>query len=252
MNKNVSLAGMLAWQDIRQAYRRSALGPFWLTIGMGLQIITMGLVFSLIFESEIQEYLPFLAVSIIFWGLISTTINEGCLTFTSSESMIKQLNLSQAVYVLRTILKNLFTTAHNLVIVPIVLVVFLKPPSLALLLLIPGLLLLTVNLGWVVVILAVAAARFRDIVPIVNSLVTIGFFVTPVMWSPNLIAGNQASQLLLGLNPLFHWIQIVRLPILGEFPTAENWTAASIVAVVGWVSAFFIQKRFRHMIPYWV
>jgi lipopolysaccharide transport system permease protein len=118
--------------------------------------------------------------------------------------------------------------------------------------LIPGLILLTVNLGWVVVILAVAAARFRDIVPIVNSLVTIGFFVTPVMWSPNLIAGNQASQLLLGLNPLFHWIQIVRLPILGEFPTAENWTAASIVAVVGWVSAFFIQKRFRHMIPYWV
>jgi ABC-type polysaccharide/polyol phosphate export permease len=252
MKMFIRLSGMLAWQDIRQAYRRSAVGPFWLTIGMGVQILAMGFVFGLIFKSDIQVYIPFLAVSLILWGLIASTLNDGCISFISAEAMIKQLNLPHIVYVFRTVLRNYFTTAHNLVLIPVVFLVFMKPPGVSLILLIPGLIVLGLNLGWVVLLLGIASARFRDMPPIINSVTTIGFFVTPVMWSPDLIGNNELAHLLLGLNPLYHWLQIVRLPILGQWPTLENWGVALLVAGVGWGATLLVYRRFRTMIAYWV
>jgi lipopolysaccharide transport system permease protein len=243
---------MLAWQDIRQAYRRSAVGPFWLTIGMGVQILAMGFVFGQIFEAEIQSYIPFLAVSIILWGLIATTINEGCMTFISSEAMIKQLNFPHVMHVFRTVFRNLYTSAHNVVLIPLVFLVFMKAPGASLFLLVPGLIILTLNLGWVVLLLGIVSARFRDMPPIISSVTTIGFFVTPVMWSSDLLGDNQLAHLLLGLNPFYHWLQIVRLPILGQWPTAENWGLALLMAGIGWAVALLVYKKFQTMIAYWV
>lgn len=243
---------MLAWQDIRQAYRRSAVGPFWLTIGMAVQIVTMGLVFGLIFKTELTEYLPFLATSILFWGLISTSINDGCMTFISSEAMIKQLNLPHYQYVVRTVWRNLVSAGHNLVILPLVLVFFWRFPGWTLIGLIPGLVILVLNISWVVWILGMMSARFRDMPPIVASVLTIAFYVTPVMWYPKLIENNSLAHLLLGLNPMYHWLQIVRLPIMGQWPTWENWGLALLSAGIGWVVTLLAYKKYRNMIAYWV
>jgi lipopolysaccharide transport system permease protein len=252
MIKISKIAGMLAWQDIRQAYRRSVVGPFWLTIGMAVQILTMGFVFGLIFKMEINEYLPFLAVSIIVWGLIATTLNEGCMAFISSEAIIKQLNLPHIAHVLRTVLKNGLSAAHNLVILPLVFLVFMRPPEPALLALIPGLILLFLNLTWAALLVGLVSARFRDMPPIISSITTIGFFVTPVMWSPELIGNNELAHLLLGLNPFYHWLQIVRLPLLGQWPTVENWVLSLLIAGLGWGLALLVYRKFHKMIAYWV
>ncbi len=255
MNKllrGIKLASFLGWQDIRQAYRRSAVGPFWLTIGMAVQIVTMGLVFGLIFKTELTEYLPFLATSIIFWGLISTAINDGCMTFISSEAMIKQLNLPHYQYVLRTVWRNLVSAGHNLVILPLVLLFFWRFPGWTLVGLIPGLVILVLNIGWVVWLLGMMSARFRDMPPIVASVMTIAFYVTPVMWYPKLIENNSLAHLLLGLNPIYHWLQIVRLPIMGQWPTLENWGLALLSAGAGWAFTFVAYKKYRNRIAYWV
>lgn len=243
---------MLSRQDLLQAYRRSAVGPFWITIGTGLQILTMGIVFGLIFEADIQEYIPYLSVSIIFWGLIAGTINDGCLTFISSEAMIKQLNLHPVVYVMRTVLKNLYTSAHHVVLLPMVFLVFANWPGVSIVLLMPALIVLTLNLGWVVMLLGIATARFRDIQPIIGSVTTIGFFATPVMWVPDQIGNDGLAHLLLGLNPLYHWLQIVRLPLLGQWATLENWGASLLTAAVGWAISLLVYQKFRNMIAYWV
>lgn len=252
MNRLFGIGLVLALNDVKQAYRRSALGPFWLTIGMAVQILTMGLVFGLIFKAEISEYVPFLATSIIFWGLLSNSINEGCNTFISSEAMIKQLNLPHVQYVVRTVWRNLVSAGHNLVILPIVLLCFWRFPSWTLAGLIPGLLILVLNVSWVVWLLGMLSARFRDMAPIVASLTTIAFYVTPVMWYPKLIENNSLAHVLLGLNPIYHWLQIVRLPILGQWPTWENWVLAILSAGIGWAVTAIVFKRYKNMIAYWV
>jgi lipopolysaccharide transport system permease protein len=252
MRKIFRLAGMLAWQDMRQAYRRSAVGPFWLTIGMAVQILTMGLVFGLIFKSDMTEYLPFLSASTIIWGFISSSLNDGCATFVSAEAIIKQLNFPHFQHVVRTVWRNLLTAAHNLVILPLVFLFFLKMPSLALIAVVPGAALLILNVTWVVWLLGMVSARYRDMAPIVASLVTIAFYLTPVIWYPKLIEDNDLGHLLMGLNPFYHWIQIVRLPILGQWPTLENWGLASLCAGLGWILTLLIYKKYKNSIAYWV
>ena len=249
MNK---LWAMLGWQDIRQSYRRSALGPFWLTIGMAVQITTMGIVFGLIFKATLPEYLPFLATSIIFWGFISSVVNEGTLTFISSEAMMKQLDLHHIQYVMRTLWRNVVSLGHNILILPFVLIIFWKFPGWTLLAFLPGLIILGLNLTWIIWLIGMISARYRDMPPIITSVMTIAFYVTPVMWYPKLIENNSVAHMLLGLNPFYHLLQIVRLPILGQWPTFENWSLALLSAGLGWSITLLAYRKYRKMIAYWI
>lgn len=251
MKKSLRIAGMLGWQDLRQAYRRSALGPFWITAGMVVQIATMGIVFSLIFKTDYKEYFPFLAVSIVLWNLMSTTLIESCHSIISADAMIRQLDLSPLIYVFRSLWKNILTFLHHVAIIPVVLLVSQQPVGLEILLEIPGMLIVLLNLGWMATLLSALSARYRDLPPIIVSLMTILFYVTPVMWYPTLLPGGTAH-LLLGLNPFYHLVQIVRLPILGQLPTLENWTLASLSAVAGVGITSLIFRRLRPKIAYWV
>lgn len=251
MNRVLQLATTLGWQDIKQAYRRSALGAFWITIGMAVTIATIGIVFSQIFKASLQSYLPFLALGIIIWGFISLTLTDACQMFIASESIIKQLKIPFVMFALRTLWKNVITLGHNLAILPVVMFVFGLGFSFASILAIPGLILLVVNVGWVSVFLGLISARYRDFPAIVNSLLTIGFYVSPVMWSPTLLPIGTAH-VLLGLNPVHHLLQVVRQPLLGQMPTLINWAVVIIFAAVGWTCAALALRKWQSRIAYWV
>lgn len=241
----------LAWQDVKQSYRRSALGPFWLTLGMGVQIAAIGLVFGLIFGSPLEVFFPFLAVSLILWGFIGSAILDGSMAFITGEHILRQLPLPQYSHVLRSLWKNVIMLAHNIVILPFVFLVFLKAPNWNLLLLIPGFVLTTAFLFAATFILAVVTTRFRDMQQILSSVMTVMFYVTPVIWQPTLIPGGIAH-LLLGLNPLYHFLQIIRNPILGQAPTLENWGLAIIMTLTAGFIAYFVARKFKNRLAYWV
>ena len=247
-----SLALMLGWQDVRQAYRRSSFGPFWITAGMTVQILTIAFVFGMIFKTDMQDFLPFIASSIIFWSLIAATISEGCMSFIGGEAIIKQLNIPLLTHVIRVIWRNLINFAHNIIILPLAFLVVLHGLNWNAFLALPGMVLLIINLSWMALILALVSARFRDIPPIVSSLLMIALYLTPVMWYPSLIGNNQLAHFLLGLNPFYHLLQIVRSPLLGESPTLENWSISIVLGIVGWSMAALVFAKFRTAIAYWV
>ena len=84
------LWGILGWQDIRQRYRRSVIGPFWLTISTGVMIAAMGFLYARIFGQDVSTYLPYLAVGLVVWGTISTIVTESCTAFTVVDQIIKR------------------------------------------------------------------------------------------------------------------------------------------------------------------
>ena len=249
--KRYPLAGMLGWQDVRQRYRRSAVGPFWLTISMGVMIGTIGLVFGHIFKSPMHDFLPFLAAGMILWGLVSSIINEGCTGFIAAEGIIKQLPIPLYVHILRLLWRNLLIFAHNLVIFPLVLLAVGRPLNLIAFVSIPGLALILVNMMWVALILAVICARYRDLPQIVGSLLQVLYFLTPIMWLPHTLAPGLQSYLL-DFNPFFHLFELFRAPLLGELPTSMNWIVSAGMAIVGWAAALFIFGRYKARIAYWV
>lgn len=219
---------------------------------MGLQVLTMGLVFGLLFGSDTAEYLPFLSTGLIIWGFIANTLNEGCSAFFAEHSIIKQIRIPLIHFVLKVVWKNFLYMTHNLIILPVVFFVFSVSLTWGTFMLVPGFILLISNLIWVVWLLAIVSARFRDFPPIVNALISVAFYVTPIMWYPKLIENNQLAHFLLGFNPFYHWIQVVRLPMLGGWPTLENYALCLFSVIAGFGLTALIHLKYRNMIAYWV
>jgi ABC-type polysaccharide/polyol phosphate export permease len=249
--RRYSLVGMLGWQDIKQRYRRSALGPFWLTISMGVMIGTIGLVFGTIFGSPLDEFFPFLAAGIIIWSFITSALLEGCSGFISSEGIIKQLPIPLFVHILRLLWRNIIIFLHNIVIFPLVLIAVTKAPSWISLLSIPGFALLVINLSWISLVLAIICTRYRDLPPIITNLVQVLFYLTPIMWMPKLLP-SEVARYLLELNPMYHFIEIVRAPLLGEAANPISWIVAIAFAIFGWSFASIFYGRYKRRIAYWL
>ena len=243
------LWGLLGWQDIRQRYRRSKLGPFWLTISMGVLVAALGTLYGTLFKVEVETYVPFLALGFIIWGLISGLIIEGCTAFVGAESIIKQVSLPLSVHVYRVVWRNLIIFGHNAVIFAVVAVLFSVSPGWTGMLALPGLALLCLNGIWAGLFLGIVSARFRDVPPIVGSVVRIAFFVTPIIWMPALLPGRAVS---LEFNPFFHFVEVARAPLLGQMPGLVSWYAVLGITAGGWLLTFALFRRYRRRIAYWV
>ena len=243
------LWGMLGWQDIRQRYRRSTLGPFWLTISMGALVGGLGLLYAGLFKLDVADYLPFVAAGLILWGLISGLITEGCDAFIGAEGIIKQVNLPLSVHVYRVVWRNFIVFAHNVVIYAAAAVLFSIQPGWAGLLALPGLALLCLNGVWVGLLLGLVSARFRDVPQIAASIVQVAFFLTPIIWKPELLPDRA---FILHLNPFFHLLELVRAPLLGQAPGLVSWLAVAGITLGGWLVTLFMYRRYRWRIAYWV
>ena len=181
------LWGRLGWNDILQRYRRSLLGPFWLTASMAIMVVSLGVLYANLFKTEIQDFMPFLCVGLLVWNYISSVIGEAGSLFTGSESYIKQIRLPYSLYVYRFVWSRIIIFAHNFVIYFGILLYFAIWPGAAILLAIPGFILVTLNVALGSISIGMASARFRDIPQLVGSVIQIAFFMTPVMWKPELL-----------------------------------------------------------------
>ncbi len=249
--KRITLVGMLGWRDVRQRYKRSLLGPFWLTISKGIMIATIGMVFGQLFGAALTDYLPFLSIGMIVWGFMSSVITEGCFGFISAEDVIKQLPLPLFLHILRMIWRNLLILAHNAVILPLVYFAVSKPVTLTALCAIPAFALVLLNLAWIALILAILSARYRDLPQIVASILPVLFYLTPIMWMPERLS-EKASMLLLDFNPAYHLLELIRAPLLGKLPDLLSWEVSAGMALVGWGIALAFYGRYKRRIPYWL
>lgn len=251
MAKSVYISFILARQDLRGRYRRSVIGPFWITISMGVMIASIGIVFGAIFNTPMDEYLPSLAVGIIVWTFITGMISEGCLGFIDAEGMIKQLPIPLFVYILRVLWRNLLILAHNILILPLVLLVMGKGIGLEALLAIPALLLVSLCLSWVALLFAMLCARYRDLPQIVSSVLQVAFYLTPIIWSSSLLPDRLGSTFL-QLNPFFHLLELIRAPLLGVVPSLTSLLVVLVIAVLGWGFTLLTFSRLRHRVAYWL
>lgn len=239
----------LSWQDIRLRYRGSMLGPFWLSISMGVMVVSLGLVYSQIFKMELREYLPFLVTGLIVWQFISVMLMEACTCFTSADSLIRQIRQPYSIYVYRAIARNTIILAHNFVIYLLVALYFGIWPGVAFLEVFPALFLLVLNATWLGLFLGLLCARFRDITQIVNSLLQVIFFVTPIIWHPEMMKDRMV---LVDINPFHHFLELVRGPLLGQEVALLSWQYAIGVTIIGWLVTFLFFRRFRARLAYWV
>ena len=239
----------LARLDIRNRYRGSVLGPLWLTLSTAVTFIALGALYSTLFKMNLQEYLPFLVVSLILWNVFAQVITEACTALISAEGIIRQMPLPYSVHALRCLVRNSVIAAHNLPLILVVFIVFDTYPGIGVLLALPGALLFVVNSFAAVMFLSMLCARFRDIGPIVGTVMQLAFFVSPVIWKPELLREHEH---LLVLNPFYDLMEVVRGPLLGVPPPPLVWVAAVLITLVTCAGSMAFFVRFRGRIAFWI
>lgn len=248
------LVWMLSLFDIRLRYRGSLLGPFWLTLSTAVMIAAIGFVYSQLFRQNVAAYLPFLAISLVLWGFINAMTSEGATCFSQSVTMIRAMRMPHALHAARVVMRNLLVLAHNLAVIVVVFIIF--PPHLAwsMLSVLPALALWALDAFAVAMLLGLIGARFRDVPPIVGSIMQIAFYVTPIMWSPEMLAhrGLGLSLALIELNPFYGLMEIVRGPLQGHALNPVAWANALSYSAVLVLVSFLLFARARARIPYWV
>ncbi len=240
----------LSSYEIRARYRRTVLGPLWLSLGTAVTILGMGVVWAAIFHMSIKEFLPYVAAGMIVWTFIASILNEGCTVFISQAHIMHNVNFSYFLHVTTLLSKNVMIFMHNMIVIVAVFLLCGQHVSPAILLFIPGVLLLILNSFWVTVLLGVFGTRYRDLPSMVGSVVTLCMLVTPIMWKPDMLQGR--SHFIVSLNPFAHMISVVRAPLLGQVPSFLNYAVCIVLFFVGSLFSLWIYKKYAHRIVFWI
>jgi homopolymeric O-antigen transport system permease protein len=240
---------LLAMQELRQRYRRSTLGPLWISISLGIQVAVMVFLVAVLFKQEFRKYMPYATLGLILWNFMSTALVEGANCFVSASAIFLQMKQPLFAFVVHVLWRNLIVLAHTIIVYVIVAVIFSVPITAATVLFVPGLVLFITNMAWMLLLIGVISARFRDVHLIVQASMSIFFWITPIIFYPAML---ESYAWITDVNPLTHLLEIVRAPILGHSPAPESWLVAIAMNILGWTIAFMFFARFRARIPYWI
>ena len=236
--------------DIKLRYRRSVIGPVWLTISMAVTIYSMGFLYAYLFHINLKDYFPFLAAGIISWTLIATVIQESSSVIVESSNYIRNQECSMLIFIMRLILRNLTVFFHNFLAFIPVAIIFKVGLGFNSLLLLPALFISCVNILFFGGVFAIIGTRFRDLDQIIKSVIQVVFFLTPVMWTPDLIPPRY--QWLILCNPLYHFLSIIRNPMINKGIALSSVLIVAVITVIGFFTFAACIRKYKHQLIYWL
>ena len=235
--------------DIRLRYRRTVLGPFWLTMSFGVSAAALTFVYTTLFNMPTRSFFAYLISGLAVWGLIAGLVTDGCMTFIQQSHLVQQHRLPLLAHALRSVVVGFLVFLHNIVVVIGALIVFGVGIGWPTLLAVPAVGLVLVNGVWVAMLFGMLSARFRDLPQLVTVLVSVAFFVTPVFWYKDMLGGRGY---ITTFNPLYSFLEMVRAPLLGQLPPMLSVGIVLGITVAGWLTTFLYACRFQPKLTYWV
>lgn len=235
--------------DLRHRYARSKLGQLWLILSTAGMIGVLAVVYSSLFNQPIHVLMPFIAVGLIMWNYLSQVLVECTSIFVHQGSMYRNQKMNFSVSIYSVIYKHTIILAHSLVIVVILIVALDVPINWHLLQIVPAFGVTWIAMVWFGYVIAMICVRYRDIVQIITTWVTIIFFITPVMWKPDFLP--REYHLIIELNPLAQFLEILRNPLLGQSPSSYAWLTTTAIAFGGGLIALAVIGRYQRRIIFW-
>jgi ABC-type polysaccharide/polyol phosphate export permease len=247
---NWRLSHLMGLGEIRRRYARSRIGQFWLTISTGIMVAILGLVWSTLWHLPVADLVPFVAISLIVWTMITGTLGDAATVFPTNGAIFLNQGMSFSTAIYALVYRHLLIFLHNIPIIVITLLLFsvsVGPVALVALL---GFGSLILTLVWSSYLVAIACVRFRDLTQVVQNGLLVMFFITPVLWKPDQIPPGE--HYLLSLNPFAALLAVVREPLLGQLPTLYEWIGAALFSIGGFVVALPIIGYCQRRIIYWI
>lgn len=240
---------LLGWQDVQRRYRRSVFGPLWTTLSMAIFVTALGILYAKLFNMRADIYVPHFTLGFLAWTFIASVIGGGCTAFVAAERYIKEIRVPLSTFVYQIVWQNsIMLFYQSLVYIGVALIFDIRPGVTGLFAL-AGFALIVVNAVWVALFVGIVATRYRDIPEIVDNVIRVVFFLTPILWMRDML-GNRTE--LFEYNPFYHFIELLRAPLLGHAPGTLSWLVALGFAVVGWPLTFLLFARLKGRVAYWL
>lgn len=244
-------AWRLATHEIRSRYRRTVIGPFWNTLSMAIFVFSLGSVFSYVWHMDVATFIPYVTTGYIAWMPMAAMLGESSGILVGCGVVISQTPKPYTLFILTALIRHFLIFFHHLVVFALVAIFFKVEINEKLLLIFPGLFLLMINGIWASLLISMACARYRDIRPLVDSILMIALWLTPVFWPAESIRG-QSGAFLLDYNIFYHFVNLIRAPLLGQFPEMINYLVVGVVSIIGPVITILVFARYRRWIIYWL
>lgn len=235
--------------EVRARYKRTRLGPFWITLSTLVMLVAMGPLYAKLFNKPMGEYYIYIACGFIFWNYFTSNILDMARVLPESHNMLLSYGFPISLYIYKTAFRNIIIMLHNIVIVAIAVVIFSQHLGFYSLMFFVDYVLVAFTLFFAGIIIALINTRFRDIEQIINSVLTVMFFLTPILWDPKVLGDLQYY---LYLNPFFALIEALRMPLVAnEIPYISLLYLIALLAVMT-PCAIFLLGRFKHRVALWV
>jgi ABC-type polysaccharide/polyol phosphate export permease len=237
------LLRLLVSNSIKTRYKRSALGIVWTLLNPLLTTIVLSIAFSQLFRFQIENYTIYLLIGLIFWGFFSQSTTQAMSSLIWGSSLIKRIYVPRTIFAI-SVLGNALIN-FLLTLIPLALIMFFMhhPFTLALLWLPLAILLMVMFTLGLSLLISTLAVYFVDVVDLYSILLTVWFYLTPVIYPLEIVPDQYAS--LVALNPMTFMLDLFRSIIYaGKLPTAQSWGIAATLAIVtlglGWL--FFTRR----------
>jgi len=243
---------LLARIDVISRFQRSRLGPLWGTISLAITIFAITFVFSRLFIQDRVNMVPSICIGFVIWQVISTTVVEATDSFVASGSLMHSTAMRPIEVSIRLVIKQLYLFAINCVLIPFFCWGYLDYLSIFTIVNIFMFLAVLMSTALMVTyIISTLCARFRDVGPAISSVMTLGFYATPIVWPKDALSGK-LQFVLLHVNPFAFFVELGRFSFgLYEEFTGEIWPFLIfyLFLVVGSVFCF---KKFENRVVFWV
>jgi ABC-2 type transport system permease protein/lipopolysaccharide transport system permease protein len=239
----------LGWDQTLARFRRTVLGPFWLTANLLAISFSRSVVFGGLMGTDYRATFALVVSGVLSWSLIGGPLGESAGLFMSSAGTMMSQKLPLSFYVFLMMYRTCINFVAQLLALWVVLLVLRlgAPPSWQILFGLPITVCTITMMGLVV---AFPSARFRDLGQLVGSIVQLLFFITPVIWAP--INMTHRQRIMAQYNPFAHLLAIVREPLLGHAPSMNDWTWAISTLIISTVAAIAVLSLYRKRVIFWL
>ena len=231
-------------RDLKVRYHGSFLGMFWSFLNPLLNMLILAVVLSFVFKAGIKNFPVFLLIGIIVWQFHAASLIQSARSIIDNGGMIKKIYLPKEIFPLSIILANLYQLSFSVVIL-IILIVFFQVEITLLVLLLPYFLFLQLmfTLG-ISLILSSIGVFFRDVPLLLESLIPLWYFLSPIMYPSSFVP--EKFYTLYMLNPMASFVESYRdILLYGKIPSVEAFVVTFTFSIVSLVLGFKIFTRLQ-------
>lgn len=241
----------LVKRNLTVRYKRSTIGLFWTMLNPIIMTAVYTVVFSTIFRFGTKDFVIYFLSAFLVWNFFAQSTSDASQCILGAGSLIKKIYIPKTLLVLSTVISNLVNMAFAMIPLIGLLLITGKGINLELLYLIPGLFLVTFFALGISFLLAALTVFFHDVGEVYRVLLSPWMFLTPIMYPMEIIPSQYSN--LFKLNPMFHLIELFRIPIYeSSAPDMTTLFLSALIAGIVAVSGYLVFTRLEDSFIYYV